>query len=74
MVHMNIMAEAWEAHHVMKSSMVLAGHLPAPSPQFHHPVSYYDDETWPHWCKTDNVGCQQADSAQGPTHCPYLFQ
>ena len=26
-----------------------------------------------HISRTDNIGCQQADSAQGLTHCPYLY-
>ena len=71
MVHMNIIAEAWRPH-VMQSSMVGVGRCP-PLPHFtiqsltmmikHHHIG-----------ETNNVGHQQAGSAQSPTHCPYLYK
>ena len=57
----------------MWSSMVGAGiHLPL-SPSFtiwSLTVMMKHD----HIGETNNVGCQQAGSAQGPMHCPYLYQ
>ena len=57
----------------MQSSVVVAGICPPFPPSFTI-QSLTMMMKHDHISKTDNVGHQQADSTQGPTHCPYLYQ